>query len=322
MAQQRVKQNQYGKEATALYDHLSSPTFSQSMTPVTQSRQQPILYQIPELRLYTALQDNDLDAIPYLLSVVPIKTISRKCLNEGLWLTAQRGHVAAVAALLKAGADAISKDMNDFGEQERGRTALIYAVQNKHYSVMRLILKSCKDTLQQRYGGENALDMAANAQDATAVKILLHYGATPFYFRKTYEILSFIDQCKKEMWREKTARRESLPKSPVAVSLEITDEAELLELEKMVDKLTTDHRDIKLAPSSSYANLGVALRPIATLKDDQSALATPVARKSSQILHFFQELNRPQESVASAAFPVVESPLKDSAPKNTAALTS
>ena len=96
--------------------------------------------------------------------------------DTALFAAVEANDVATVKARLDAGVDP-----NQPRGNEDGRTPLILAIEQGYYDCMRLLLDGGANAHFYEEGYRSPLRVALHKQDAAAVKILLEYGADPFY---------------------------------------------------------------------------------------------------------------------------------------------
>jgi len=121
--------------------------------------------------IFTAVQDNDIPAVKYLLTK-GVDPASKD--NNGaspLIFAVSHGNDRAVKLILQ------SNQININAQDGDGNTALIAACAGKHDDQVAMLLNHYPELNKINKQGYTALTTAVNANDAEAVKMLLAYGA-------------------------------------------------------------------------------------------------------------------------------------------------
>ncbi|MCI5195099.1 MAG: ankyrin repeat domain-containing protein [Candidatus Electrothrix sp. AW5] len=126
--------------------------------------------------------------ITFLLSISPFTAYATEDINSQLLEMVKSGDVEAVKSLLEKGADV---DARDSSQLDRGRTALMLAVRNRHKKIVKILIDNGADInlKNDKFSlGENALIIAIRNESVDIVKMLLNNGAHTNAIVRSYTI--------------------------------------------------------------------------------------------------------------------------------------
>ena len=115
-----------------------------------------------------------------------------------LHLKAKAENAEIVQKLIEAGADIEMKD------RKHGSTALLWACQNGHTIVVKILLHNDANAIEMSYIGTSAIHFAAESESSQTVQMLIEKGVkiefidkknglTPLLWDSIYSYISFID---------------------------------------------------------------------------------------------------------------------------------
>lgn len=120
--------------------------------------------------IFTAVHDNDIPAVKYLLTKGVDPASKGDNGASPLIFAVAQGNDRAVKLILQ------SNQININAQDDNGNTALIAACAGKHDDQVAMLLNHYPELNKANKQGYNALTTAVNANDVDAVKMLLAYG--------------------------------------------------------------------------------------------------------------------------------------------------